>query len=157
MNRKNSWETVLLGLIVCVLTACQQRAAFSHYESVPIDGWDREDTVQFMLGPIVEGNVFCETLGLRASQAFPFMNLSLIVEQEAIPSGLVRCDTINIPIIDTDGIPIGKGINHFQYNIALNDINLLTGESLFVSIRHNMKREYLPGITDVGITLTKQP
>lgn len=136
-----------------VLTGCRQKAAFSHYESVSLDGWGREDTIRFALGPVDKESSFCEMLGVRANLDFPFTNVSLVVEQEAMPSGTVRCDTLDIPLINEDGIPLGKGVSRFQYDIPLNTITLLTGETLFVSIRHNMKREYLTGISDVGLTL----
>jgi len=139
------------------LAACQQRAAFSHYEPVSLNGWNREDTVKFTFGPVAESNSFCEILGLRASLDYPFTNLSLIVEQEVMPSGSVRCDTLNLSLIDVDGSPKGKGVNHYQYVIPLNSISLLKGESLLVNVRHNMKREYLPGISDIGLTLEEQP
>ena len=74
-----------------------------------------------------------------------------------MPSGTVSCDTLDISLIDIDGSPKGKGVNHYQYNIPLNSISLLAGETLYVSIRHNMKRENLPGISDIGLTLEEQP
>jgi len=157
MSPRNSWTSALLGLIILAMAACQQRAAFSHYEPVPLNGWNREDTVKFTFGPVAENNSFSETLGLRANLDYPFTNLSLIVEQEVMPSGTVHCDTLDISMIDVDGSPKGKGVNHYQYDIPLNTISLLTGDSLFVSVRHNMKRENLPGISDIGLTLEKQP
>ncbi|MBQ8463282.1 MAG: gliding motility lipoprotein GldH [Prevotella sp.] len=153
MSLRNSWTAVVLGLTIMVLTGCRQKAAFSHYESVSLDGWGREDTIRFALGPVDKESSFCEMLGVRANLDFPFTNVSLVVEQEAMPSGTVRCDTLDIPLINEDGIPLGKGVSRFQYDIPLNTITLLTGETLFVSIRHNMKREYLTGISDVGLTL----
>lgn len=157
MSPRNRWTTALLGLVILALAACQQRAAYSHYEPVSLNGWNREDTVKFTFGPVTESNSFRKTLGLRASLDYPFTNLSLIVEQEVMPSGTVKCDTLDISLIDIDGSPKGKGVNHYQYDIPLNSISLLAGETLYVSIRHNMKRENLPGISDIGLTLEGQP
>lgn len=157
MSPRNRWTTALLGLVILALAACQQRAAYSHYEPVSLNGWNREDTVKFSFGPVAESNSFRKTLGLRASLDYPFTNLSLIVEQVVMPSGTVSCDTLDISLIDIDGSPKGKGVNHYQYNIPLNSISLLAGESLYISIHHNMKRENLPGISDIGLTLEGQP
>ena len=109
-----------------------------------------------MLGPITDDNDFSETLGLRTNMAYPFTGVWLIIEQHTRPSGLTRCDTVGLDIIDSDGRPMGKGISHFQHDLPLNDITLQAGDSLFVSIRHDMKREVLPGISDVGLTLTRR-
>ena len=106
MRLRNSWTAVVLGLTIMVLTGCRQKAAFSYYESVSLDGWGREDTIQFALGPVDEESSFSEMLGVRANLDFPFTNVSLVVEQEAMPSGTVRCDTLDIPLIDEDGIEI---------------------------------------------------
>ncbi|MBR1411819.1 MAG: gliding motility lipoprotein GldH, partial [Prevotella sp.] len=50
----------------------------------------------------------------------------------------------------------GTGINHYQYTFPLATIDLEKEEALRIIIRHDMKRELLPGITDVGIQMTKK-
>lgn len=138
---------------VALMTGCQSEVIYSHYKSVPFYGWQREDTVCFDIGPVTDSLLYDETLSLRAGTAYPFMDLSLIVRQQIWPSGITRCDTLLIPIIDKNGTMIGHGANYHQYNIQMTPMQLRTGDSLHISIRHNMKRQSLRGIADVGITL----
>jgi hypothetical protein len=38
----------------------------------------------------------------------------------------------------------------------VNTIRLNEGDSLHVLVKHNMKREIMPGITDIGLRVEKQ-
>jgi gliding motility-associated lipoprotein GldH len=84
------------------------------------------------------------------------MGLTLVVEQEVWPSGLTRSDTLWCRLVDSDGNIQGEGISNFQYNFQLLNLRLNSSDSLRVTVRHNMKREILPGISDIGLTLTKK-
>ena len=66
-----------------------------------------------------------------------------------------RSDTLSCKLVDADGTVQGEGVSFYQYRFHLCNMKLTQGDSLRVSIRHNMKREILPGIADVGVTLTK--
>ena len=94
-----------------------------------------------------------EEVGLRINESYPFRSLCLIVEQTKWPAGTHRSDTLNCTLIDPDGTVMGQGISHYQYNFHLTDQQLQAGDSLHISIRHNMKREILPGIADIGVML----
>lgn len=147
---------LLLAVPALLLTACRQRPIYSHYEAVSIDDWQRDDTLHFVVAQGIEDGTYRETLGLRASTAYPFTSLSLIVRQQVQPSGATRCDTVMINLVDNDGRPLGHGTGLCQYDIPLEDIALSTGDTMFIDIRHNMKREILHGITDVGMTIEKR-
>jgi gliding motility-associated lipoprotein GldH len=58
--------------------------------------------------------------------------------------------------MNTRGNTRGQGINYYQYNFHIADVALIEGDSLRISIRHDMKREILPGISDIGIIMTKK-
>ena len=85
---------------------------------------------------------------------YPFQSINLIVEQTTLPARLFRRDTLNCNLVTAKGKIKGEGITLYQYRFALPDISLNEGDSLSVSIRHNMKREILPGIADIGLRLT---
>ena len=46
-------------------------------------------------------------------------------------------------------------MSYYQYQVPVNDITLQQGDSLHICVRHDMKREILPGISDVGIKMTR--
>lgn len=142
--------------VALTFAGCNRKTIYSHYEPTPIEGWDKNDTLYFMVAPIYHDDAYCETIGLRISSAYPFQNLSLIVEQYTRLSGMKAKDTLNVELSDDRGTMKGDGINYFQYECALCDVNLLRDDTLFFKIRHNMKREMLPGVSDVGVKVTQR-
>ena len=79
-----------------------------------------------------------------------------MVKQTVLPSQQTRTDTLECNLIDNSGHAKGKGINHYQYLLPLTTLKLEKGDSLHVTIHHCMKREILPGISDVGLQLSRQ-
>lgn len=155
----NRHTLLYLYVVMCVgmmLASCDSGTVFSHYESTPVRGWERNDTLSFNIEPLQETGMYAEEVGLRITGAYPFKGLSLIVEQTIQPSNITIVDTLNCDLIDDIGHANGKGINHYQYLYPLTTIKLSKDESVHVAIRHCMKREILPGITDVGLKLSRQ-
>lgn len=138
------------------LMSCDNRTVFSHYESTPVRGWERNDTLTFNIAPMQETSLYMEDIGVRITGEYPFKGLSLIVEQTVYPSNTMITDTLNCNLVDDIGHAHGKGINHYQYLFPLTTLKLNKGETVHVAIRHCMKREILPGITDVGLKLSRQ-
>ena len=139
-----------------MFASCQKRIVYSHYESTPIRGWERNDTLSFYITPMQEAGHYEEVVGLRINGEYPFMGLNLVVKQTVLPSQETYTDTLECNLVDDTGHTIGKGVNHYQYLIPLNTLKLDRGDSLHVTIHHCMKREILPGISDVGLQLSRQ-
>ena len=156
MNSPRNRVFVLLVGVVLTLVGCNRKTIYSHYEHTPINGWEKVDRLSFSIPPIRDGGTFREDVGLRINGAYPFMGLTLIVEQQVFPSGTKYSDTLSCKLIDDDGNIRGEGVCFYQYQFHLCDLELAKGDSLHVSVRHNMKREILPGISDVGVTLRRK-
>jgi len=64
----------------------------------------------------------------------------------------------NLPcrLMNKNGHTQGQGINYYQYEFIVADIPLNAGDSLRIGIRHDMKREILPGLSDLGIIIRKK-
>lgn len=153
-NRHILLNISLCGLLLC--TACKNKTTYSHYEHVPILGWEKNDTLSFVIVPIKQSGLYQEQIGIRINGSYPFMGLTLIVEQTRFPSMETHNDTLNYELIDKEGNVKGKGVSHYQYSFPLKMLSLQENDSLSINIRHDMKREILPGISDIGISLTKQ-
>ena len=155
----NKHTLLYIYIVMCVgmmLVSCDNRTVFSRYESTPVRGWERNDTLSFYIEPLQATGMYAEEVGLRITGDYPFMGLSLVVEQTILPSHVTRTDTLNCDLIDDSGHANGNGINHYQYLFPLTTLKLNKDESVHVAIRHCMKREILPGITDVGLKLSRQ-
>jgi gliding motility-associated lipoprotein GldH len=95
-------------------------------------------------------------LELRTDNTFPFQSLTLEIAQTIIPEGREEHFNKVCSIIDQNGNMMGAGVSLFQYTFPLNNIRLNRGDSLHITVVHSMKREILPGVADVGITLIKE-
>ena len=63
------------------LPSCKHSTVFDSYAHTPIAGWEKNDTLSFEIPPLLEGGYYNESLGLRITGNYPFMGLTLIVEQ----------------------------------------------------------------------------
>jgi len=164
-SNKKQWLTWLLLTVALVTASCNRKTIYHHYEHTPLTGWEKNDTLLFTLTPSVQRAVVQRSIELRISNSYPFRSLCLIVEQTTIPAkgtgtilqrskSPLRRDTVNCDLIDPEGNIMGKGANLYQYSFRMTDISLNEGDSLRINIRHNMKRETIPGISDIGIRMT---
>lgn len=155
MQSKHLLRIMILatGLLLC---ACNSQKKYSHYEHVSETGWEKTDTINFYISPINESGTYRETLGLRIDTTFPFQSLTLEIKQTVFPEGRQENYTKVCPLVDKDGTITGAGVSLFQYTFPFNDIRLNQGDSVHITVVHSMKREIMPGVTDVGISLTKQ-
>lgn len=152
MPRKNS----LMTLVVVMLTAigCGQRPLYSHFEHIPPTGWQRNDTLHFSITQ-KEAGTYGLRLSLRATSLYPFTELALVVERRSRQAGMARADTLFLDITDEEGNQEGAGISLFSYDATLTPPTLESNDTLTLSLRHIMTCDVLPGIADIGITLTK--
>lgn len=139
--------------VTAVVSACGGGTVYDKFVSMPSDGLEKNDTAVFYVPPVASSGRYIREIGLRIAAAYPFTSLSLEVCQTVEPGHRVSVDTLDCRLYDDDGNVLGHGISVYQYGFALPDIDLQKGDSLHVRVRHVMKREILPGITDIGFSL----
>lgn len=156
----------VLLLAAFVAAGCIGRKVYDHYEELPVAGWEKNDTITFLVPPVAQGGLYSLDLGLRTTTQYPFMSLTLIVEQLTFPLDTAArplfpvaprpsVTTLSCRLMDSRGHVKGQGINYFQHDFHVADIVLNAGDSLRFSVRHDMKREILPGISDLGLRLRR--
>ena len=148
-------KTAIALIFVSFLVACNEKTAYYTFHHTPITGWEKNDTLLFDIPKLKTSGNYRSDLTLRINNMFPFMRLTLIVEQTVLPLDTTRIDTLNCELIGSNGIVKGNGISYYQYSFYLTDLQLLQGDSLHIKVRHDMKREILPGISNVGIRLNR--
>ena len=144
---------LVTGLLFC---ACNRQKKYSHFEHVSETGWEKVDTIAFDIPPVTESGAYHEKLELRIDANFPYQSLTMEVSQTIFPEGRQESYTKTCPLIDKNGNIKGAGLSLFSYTVPFNTIQLNHGDSLHITVVHCMKREIMPGVTDVGITLAKQ-
>ena len=145
---------LLVGLLL--LAACGRETVYYHYETTPRLGWEKNDSLTYDTAPFMQGGLYAEDIGIRITNDFPFTQLVLVVEQTILPKGDVQRDTLVCRLIDEQGNTLGPGVDHYQYMFPLSTITLQENERLHVALWHNMKREILPGITDIGLRIDRK-
>ena len=155
-NSKRTLLYIMSLALCCVLTtAGQQKAVYYHYEQTPLMGWDKNDTLSFALGPLSASGTYVQEIGLRISGEYPFTGLNLIVEQHGKAGQMLRVDTLVCNLINEKGNAKGNGVSHLQYQFRLATLALEEGDEINVKVRHDMKRDILPGISDIGLRMAR--
>lgn len=154
---RKSLAIIIAAATLLVLAACNHRKVYDSYMHTPTDGWEKNDTLLFEVPSIAQTSTYQSKLGLRIADNYPFVAITLIVERHIYPRHEIRLDTVNCHLTDRRGNASGKGISYHQYLFDISPVQLQQGDSIHVRIRHDMKREILPGVSDVGIMMYKAP
>ncbi len=155
-NLKRIIYTLLLTAVWGMTSCSRQQTVFANYEHVDDTRWEKTDTIIFNVPPLEKPGTYREKLGLRLADDFPFMTLSMEIELVVIPKGMVYKSQHKFSVIDETGNPKGKGLSLHQYDFDISEVELEQGDSLHVRLAHNMKREILPGVVDLGFILIRK-
>lgn len=160
MNQSLSSHKLALRLVALVVAmmaicSCDDATVYAKYRHTRLDGWERTDSLIYDIPPMKQAGDYMEDLGMRINDSYPFLKLCIVIEQTVIPSHTMRTDTVVLNAFEPSGMPRGHGVNDYQYSIPIGSIRLAEGDSLHVVVHHNMRRESIPGISDVGIKLSK--
>lgn len=147
-------STLFIIIAAIIITSCNDKRVYDKYNHTSVTGWEKNDTLSFDIPRIEKAGKYDAELGLRINGAYPFTGLSLIVEQTIYPTKKIKTDTVNCKLIDNNGVTKGYGISYYQYNFPIGELELRQGDSIHVNIRHDMQREILPGISDIGFMLS---
>lgn len=152
---RKTFSTLIMGIIAATaLQSCNESKVYDKYDHTPLSGWEKNDTLRFDIPRLTANGMYESTLGLRITDNYPFMGLTLIVEQRLMPADTIFTDTVKCELTDRNGKTRGKGLSYYQFRFPVTKMQLSKGDSLHIRVRHDMKREMLPGISDVGISLS---
>lgn len=147
---------IILALAMLTLYSCNSRKVYSQYEHVEASGWEKADTIWYVVPPVSKSGTYREELGLRSNGHFPYQELTIEIRQIIWPKGEQQFYRINCPLFENNGKAKGSGISLYQNEFLISDIQLNKGDSLRIAVIHQMRRNQIPGITDVGISLSQQ-
>ena len=164
-------------LTLCLLNACQDDLVFSHYESIPPEGWEKDEPLTITIptqDADADGTLY---IGMRNSTEYSFQSISVRMETTIFHNARAHTGnaettishnarqhtgdtettnrTIDISLFAKNGKSKGDGISMFQTETPVTPIHLASGDSVTIRIAHNMKREILSGIKDVGIIIKR--
>ena len=135
------------------LAACNESTLLHSYKPLPLEGWDRRDTIRFDLPQVQKDIDATLHIGLRTKAYIGIQDITLAVELLDDTAGIYRCDTVHYPLTDDEGYTLARGVNTHQYETQQLPFHLKKGKQGSVRIHHLMANETLTGITEVGIKL----
>ncbi|MBR5084917.1 MAG: gliding motility lipoprotein GldH [Prevotella sp.] len=161
MTLHNAYRYIQVAVAIiaaAAFTSCFDNTIHFQYKGTDINGWNRDDSISFSIRSLEESSYYFEEIGIRANTEYPYERLHLIVSQEVISTADTTrrqtiTDKVSLPIYDEEGSPIGTGVNLRQYQIPLKTVKLQAGDSIQVSISHNMRDSVICGISDIGFKL----
>ncbi len=146
---------IIAVVILALCVSCLQGKVYHHYNHTPLTGLDRTDTITFDVPAVEQGGLYATDLELRTTSEYPFTSIAFVVEQTIIPSQKQKTDTVTCKLMDSKGNIKGKGVSSYQYRMHVSEMLLSDSDSLHITINHYMRRDILPGISDVGIAVRK--
>lgn len=154
-SKDRQWAVAIVALTMMAACSYDDSTIYDSYRHTNLSRWERTDTLFFDIQPIKQTNDYTEELGLRVNGYYPFIQLSLIVEQTIIPSYIVRTDTVTFYTTTANGATRGHGVNLIQLQMPIGNLRLAQGDSLHVAIHHNMRTETITGVSDVGLKISR--
>ena len=148
-----------LGLFLTTLLLLaawhQQRPLCYEYHHTLVEGWDQGRVQTFQTDTVGASGNYTFEVCLRTTFRYPFQTLWLLVEQHWQDEVRTMRDTVVCEIIDSKGNPTGKGVSFFQSEHFVTNRLLRKGQTGTITVRHIMRRDMLPGISEVGIRIRK--
>lgn len=147
---------LLVILLSCTLIACDTKQVYNHFQSLPIQGWYSDSLLSYTFAITDSCAQYDMQLIVRHTAQYPYQNLWFFTE-EWYGNVLLQRDTVECFLADDYGRWIGKGINTFTLPILYFSSHTFprTGEYTFI-IQQGMRTEWLKGINNVGLQITKQ-
>ena len=134
---------------------------FDEYKSVG-NAWHKDSIVTFNLPELDSTKRYNLFVNLRATNAYKFNNLFLIVALE-MPNGFTKVDTLEYQMADPDGTLLGDGFSDIKESKLFYKENVRFRSKYKVSIKQAVREngkvpgvKALDGITEVGFRIEKK-
>ncbi len=145
---------ILYTLLIILFISCGNRNTLFHeYVAINNEEWYYDDSLHFEIDSVVTGGNLTTILEFRANAKYPYRNISIVMEQSLRNGNKHTQKTIAYEIIDSKGRKNGEGITYITHQVPFCTMNVNTGDTIDINIKHNMQDNMLPGITDVGVLI----
>lgn len=149
-------KAACVALIALALTACRRATVIHAYRDTPAGGWEQSDALVFPIDTLRESGTYDLSVGVRTTNGYPYARLWLVVDTRLANPDTAFADTLQCSFVDERGVRNGDGVDTYQYVFPLRRLTLSAGQSGDFRIHHIMRREILPGISDIGVRLARE-
>ena len=146
----------LLFVLALSLSCDRERTVCFTYRPTPVEGWEQHNALTFPIDSVQQTGEYNLSIGVRTTYDYPFQTLWFQVTTRLEHSHLELLDTLVCQVTDPQGNTLGHGISIFQYVYPLTSVHLNVGQRGTITVKHIMRRNMLPGVSDVGVVLRKK-
>lgn len=153
---------IMAAIMTFLTVACtDDSVAYIQFQTIPSEeGLYERDTLHFTVDSIPADGAYTTYLCVRANTEYPYRNISFLVAQTVIKKGTAnktrQRHTVSSNVFSETNRHIWPGSAYYSTELPVTTANLHKGDSLVIDVRHNMRRETMPGITDLGIKVVKK-
>ncbi len=133
------------------LSACGSEAWYHTYEPMPAAVWGKSDTLTYCLPEVPDSGLYDFYVDVRTTAAFPYTGLKVGALTGTDSLSAERRDTADCRVQTPSGIPLGEGVTLICHEAPLFRLFLCPGQRTTVRLYHVMRKEDLPGVSDVGL------
>lgn len=143
---------ILILILGAVLMACNNDYQYSHYESVPEEGWNKDSALIFSFSVDDTTHNYSIEMNIRHNQQYLYQNIWLFTELYA-DSVLLGRDTLEYYLANQRGEWLGNGSGRLRDMPALwlNEMQLNAESRYVMKIYQGMREEELKGVEAIGV------
>lgn len=156
MRRKFMRSFLCSSVLFCTMAillaaSCGYRQKKHTYRSISEEGWSALEPQTFIIDSLPDDGLYDVSVGIRTTHSYPYRSMWIIVEQEWENPRSLRTDTLKCNLTNEAGDFSGSGIAVHQYVFPVSRDQHKRAQRGLISIRHLMRREMLPGVSDIGL------
>lgn len=155
-NRNLCLKGIILLFVASLLSACDKQTVYHSFQSLPTEGWLREDTLSFDVKVTDSLTYYKLSLEVRNRNNYPYQNLPLSIcytTEDSIPS---PADTIQLILADKEGTWKGDGWGGlYQTAVSAGSVRIGKPGTYLFKVSYTLPDERLQGINDIGIKLKR--
>ncbi|MGL5317653.1 MAG: gliding motility lipoprotein GldH [Bacteroidales bacterium] len=156
-NTRKRIRGVLCTLFSFVLFSCLEKDAYSQFHAIKNMEWGTKDTLTFQSQLTDTLRNYLIELEIRKDVKYPYRDLwlEIAIQQDSV---IQRCDTLHLFLSDKHGRPMGTGFGTLYQQSDTLGQNFMPDNShpYLIKVRHLMSDDFLYGISDVGIRISKK-
>ena len=155
-NKTSLLKSLILLFIASFHTACDEQTVYHSFQSLPTEGWQRNDTVFFNVSVADSATLYNVSVEVRNRNNYPYQNLPLLIYYDSPEALNIKRDTLELRLADNAGIWLGDGWGGlYQSTLPAGFVRIGKAGEYRFKIIHLLPDEVLPGINDVGIKLKR--
>lgn len=155
-NKTSLLKSLILLFIASLYTACDEQTVYHSFQSLPTEGWQRNDTLFFNVSVADSATLYNVSVEVRNRNNYPYQNLPLLIYYDSPEIPNIKRDTLELRLADNAGIWLGDGWGGlYQSTLPAGFIRIGKAGEYRFKIIHLLPDEVLPGINDVGIKLKR--